>query len=1024
MSKILLCIFLISLSFKSFSKTSKVPLDNSTNIAIDLTHPDYGNLYPEELEEMRDLGEDISLYEPRTNVFYVGEDTSQDREKDLGINAHNDQSFSFVDVIKSPNGTMRFNVRDTNGKLFQVTLSKKLHTQLLRKNLFRKLGYKIPASKWLTGIKLRFKDNDQRDLFKDKQIPFLSKKSSDRWVRDVSEKELYIQDVLIKDLSVVKKADFSFSADNETYERRSHRSTLIPYSFLAYNESINAFSRTMIRLYDGDYIFKHYQEQTVFNASLDDIYWISRKLGELTFDDLKEVVDYAYFPEPIDAILLEKLVYRRNHLVKTLRLPYEPFEIPEVKHKKYKNGFLEKIDFPHYATDFTSDRMESPFDDLLSFGLANGQESLISGTVKKLNTFISAFNLSEKRSDWVKEDFLEHKDYAVEYFVENGKFPTLPFDKWISPTLNGGLILGRDVVIGPSLGTDNLVQMADSFGYYFSYGAHVGLERIFEMNISGSYSMNKQYMVNFSHIKPLNKIKAVFNTDYKNILVGIYKNKIQSKLESAVNSSQDDEDKRKKVAADVMNFFDEEFKSGESLIISENSIPGINASISLPLFNAFTAKGSFGHRTKELKRIHIYRKKGDVFQVYFDDANLRELIYRGRLNYLIPLLDYEGKSLSGSYGAKVFNLNLDSNLKRNPDFFKNAKALLSIMDKRNLSEVDKEAISIFSTVSDKLNQLNLLFLTNKRLKKHSNLYIEKEGRDDSKFIAASHGSQRGLNFEDLAMRTLNYVLYEFINEIDLFLTPDPHEEPFKTIFGSSRTVDTEFHAKYKDLDKSGFDNLSNKYIVTSFTDEGNSLSARKLKKKLQGVNDETGLIIYEDGDYKDLGKLKLYKIETKVHLYDEAVKRLYHLNSRDIDKLASHLKSSANSYSCKSAITTAKKLHCGDFTYIKKLKADCDEFYNNGKFFEGNKCIASFAYFLMNYNEINIIIDLFGLENVFVESSANGFREDKEAVYRPLVGNTYGRINSAHKNGPFNSLSSFLEILKGELSGSWLRYRL
>ena len=101
------------------------------------------------------------------------------------------------------------------------------------------------------------------------------------------------------------------------------------------------------------------------------------------------------------------------------------------------------------------------------------------------------------------------------------------------------------------------------------------------------------------------------------------------------------------------------------------------------------------------------------------------------------------------------------------------------------------------------------------------------------------------------MRTLNYVLYEFINEIDLFLTPDPHEEPFKTIFGSSRTVDTEFHAKYKDLDKSGFDNLSNKYIVTSFTDEGNSLSARKLKKKLQGVNDETGLIIYEDGDYKE-----------------------------------------------------------------------------------------------------------------------------------------------------------------------------
>ena len=1024
MSKILLCILFITINVKSFSKTSKIPFDNSTNIAIDLTHPDYGNLYPEELEEMRDLGEDISLYEPRLNDLYVGHDTSKDREKDQSVEASVDQTFSFVDTIKSPNGMMRFNVKDAKGKLFQVTLSKRLHTQILRKNIFRKLGYKIPASKWLSGIKLSFKDNEQRDFFKGLQIFASTSLSSDRWVREVSDKELYIQDLLIKDRSVINQTDLSVSAYNETYERRSLRSTLIPYSFVALNESINAFSRTMTRLFDGNYVFKHFQEETVFNASLDDVNWISRKLAKLSFDDIKDVVDYAHFPEPVDAIILEKLIYRRNHLLKTLLLKYEPLAVPEIKHKRYKNGFLKKIEFPYYATDFTSDRMESPFDDLLTFGIAKGQESLISGSVKKINSYISAFNLSEKRSQWVKEDFLKHKDYAVDYFVENGKFPTLPFDKWISPTLNAGLILGRDVVIGPSLGTDNLVQMADSFGYYYSYGAHVGLERIFEKNISGSFSMNKQFMVNFSHVKPLNKIKDVFDTDYKNILVGIYKKKLQARLNDAVNTSQDEEEERKKVAQEVMDYFDKEFKSGESLIISENSIPGLNASVSIPVFNMFTAKGSFGHKTKELKRIHVYRRNKDTFQVYFDDAELREMIYRGRLSYLIPIIDYEGKSLSGSYGVKVFNFNLDRNLKRNPDFFKNAKALLSIMDKRTLSEVDQEPLTILSTVSDKLNQLNLLFLTNKRLKKYSDLYITKEEHDDSKFMYSSYGNQRGLNYADLAKRVFNYVVAEFISEIELFLTPDAHQEPYKTIFGSSDTVNTEFHAKYQDLDKSGFNNLSNKYIVSSFIDEGNSLSTRKLKSKLKKVNEDMGLTIYEDGDYKDMGKLKLYKIETKVHLYDLAVDRVFHLNSRDIDKLASMIKENVNPYSCNKASTIGKKLRCGDFTYLKYIKKQCDEFYDKGNFLKGNKCISRFAYYLMRYNDIKNIIDLVGLENIFVESSVNGFREDKETIYRPLKGNTYGRINSTHKDGPFNSLVSFLGVLKGELGGSWLRYRL
>lgn len=1031
MVKYLVPILLIFLShLGAYGKITGVPIDNSSTVAFDLTHPTLGHMLPEEIEDyfssldIQTEKDDISLWEPMLSKFYVGEDTFDEYKNDQKIPAEDGEEFAFIEVVSSEDGVMRFNVSNIDGKLFQVTITRRLHTTLLRKNLFRKLGYSIPSSKWLDNIKLNFKDNDSRDFFKDLQILANTSRDGDRWIREVKEKSLIIQDVVVKDIETAKIADISLSAPPEKFEDRSLRATLVPYSFVAINESINAFSRSMTKMYDGEYIFKHFQEKSSFNASLDDIKWIARKLAKLTQEDLHEVIKYSYFPFPINDILLEKLVQRRNRLMDMIVLKVDPLREYFAQHPKYKNGFLEDIDFPNYATHFTSDPMESPLDDLLSFGIAKSQESIIRGAVSQLNSQISVFDVTEKRTQWIKEDFEANKDFAIDYYVKNGEFPELPFSTWFTPRVNGGLLLGRNVVIGPSLGTDNLVQMADSFGYTYSYGGILGLERVIDQSISGSFSLTNQHLVSFNHIKPLSKIKDVFSTSYKNILVGLYNKKIKKRLETAIKSEQEDEELRQKVVHGVMDYIDEKFKVGESLIISESEIPTMNLGLSAPVNGAFVVTGKLGYRKKDLKRIHIHRRSKNHIQVYFDDAKLRELLTGLKISNLIPFFDYEGNKLTGDYKIKLFDLNLDRNLKTNKTFFRDIKALFHIMEDRNLSKVDIEPVTITNTVSDKLSQLNLLFLSSKELTQYADMSVEQKDFDDTKYLYSFYGKQSGLNYIDLGKRILNYVLGEFLSEIELYLTPNPHEPAHRTVKGSSKTISTEFQAKYIDITKNGLENFSNKYLVTSYVREGNTLSFDKLKSLLGKVNDETGLAIFSDGDEKDIGELKLYKIETKIHFYEKAVDKLLFLTDEEIDNLSSRRKKD-NEYNrtCDSSATIGKKLSCGNFDQLKRLLKNCHSRMSDKKYKKANKCFAKYMYHVSKYNDIKDLFDLVGLKNVFVETKVNGFRQDKETIYRPFNGVTYGRVNAINKDGPIDGIIKKFSLLKGELFGSWLRYR-
>ena len=69
--------------------------------------------------------------------------------------------------------------------------------------------------------------------------------------------------------------------------------------------------------------------------------------------------------------------------------------------------------------------------------------------------------------------------------LENGGVPQMTIGAWVKPIANGSVNISRDVVLGNFMGTNNQVQLADTFGFT----ANVGLRGVDNtpsfLNLSG-----------------------------------------------------------------------------------------------------------------------------------------------------------------------------------------------------------------------------------------------------------------------------------------------------------------------------------------------------------------------------------------------------------------------------------------------------------------------------------------------------------------------------------------------------------
>ncbi|EQC52256.1 hypothetical protein [Bacteriovorax sp. DB6_IX] len=1026
---LLLCLFQITV----FAEYARVSVDGNGLPANDLVSEEYGMLDPEmALMLSQEEGLDLSKLNPEISDIWDGRDNFLANNFDENLPIENDDTVVYGGSIKSPTGIMRFNAV-MGDKRFQIHLSKKLHTILLRKNLLRKLGYIVPSMKYLKSLTVQFETEEAKNNFKDVELVSDLIASSTRWIIAETPTSVTLQDIFVKMPQATDFYDIALTMVPGQLESRSLRSAIIPYALADMGESINKLSYKAAKISNNHIILAHDTEAN-FNATLDDLKWMGRKLAKLTRSDFQEIVKNAHYPQIVSQILVEKLIARRNSILKTIGIDYK-----EMSYKKdlelpgMEKGYLHTQEFQGYASRFSHGMQKGPLDDFWRYVVSEVQSSAISSLADYANDYLKAVDFGEERLDWTIKDFKKYKDYAIEEFTRTGEFPALPFQKWSAPLLEGKLNLGRDIVIGGSLGTDNFVQLADTAGFGFNLGAYVGLERVFSQLVHGNAIPKIGVNVNYTHVKPISSLKEALKEPYKNILVNFLTKRVQRRLGNIRDGQELELEDRYEMIAKNFKEISENLGVGESLIISEDVVPDMSVTLRGPLFDggsSFYVQG--GAKYKTLKRIQIFRKSRHQFQVYFDDGNLREIYGNGGITYFIPVFTGAVKKSVGNMTVNFFDLNLNPDLEENPDFYKNVTKLYSIIQDRTLESVGDAPVQIESKINDRSGSFNWLFFVHKTARKLQDLFIKFTGAKDTGYIVTSYGSQTGTNYVHFLKTIANYYLRDIFEGFSF--SSNPFANAGRTFKGKSKTLDMRFEAKVKDTNAPmTLDNLYSKYMMYTYRYEGGDTTEKKLWKKLKDFNEKFKKDLFSRADAQDAGAMLTYKVQANLHFYEKAVEKLLSLTDAEFKALGKEVaKSYGNEYRCRysrnndnnSNMTISQEIQCGDLDYIRRLRSRCNKYYRKQKLVKAHKCVAEYGRYFAKYMDFEVLSDLLGKENLYLESSINGFRRNHEYLYRPIYGNTFGRQNGQFTDGPIAAIRKFLGIMKGEMEGNWFRVRL
>lgn len=1003
-----------------------IPLDDIRLPADDLVAPN-GLIYtPEEWWEIKNSSTDVlkntdlSRLQPLPNEIWADEIMPVSDDLELST----EQTVTFMGAKASAAGMLRFNVRvqdALNSPVYTIALDKTLHTVLLRKNFLRKLGYKIPSMEWLPRLKVEFESLEELNRFKDKLIPEATLGAPERWLVKVDEAKLQI---ILKDVAAIRPSledhyNVALGVPPQTLSSRTLRSLLIPYALLNVRESVNKLKWHEGRIDNRNVRLPHFT-QAAFNATMDDAKWILRRMNKLTREDFKEVVQSAHYPKEVSLLLVEKLIARRNSLnaifgVITSDLK---FDSNISSGSNLVDGELKQEEWKNYASNFAHGYPDSPFEDTGHYLLAEIQSLGIDELVARANEHLDFFDINEPRIEFHQNQLKE----GLEHFVKTGELLDFGVGAWVSPILNGNAIVSRNIVVGQYMGTDNLVQLADTFGYAVSLGAHVGIE-----NLGPTYSAYARgtlsYLKTYTHLKPVKSLKESLKEPYVNMIVPYLKSKLSKSLAGMGSDEADEEETQK-----FYDLLGKYLGVGESLIITEKITPQALLGGSATMLDTRVSL-SLSTDYITLKRIHLNRESSDIIQVYIDNGNALGLQLSFSLDQLIPVARLNFKRENGKYKVAFNKVNINVDVDENPNFRANARALSEVLSggsAEGLHALDRP-YEISQKYLDFHSKFKLLAWRMKSIDGSGVMNVKSPSGQVDQFLSLSDATQSGLNYEDFARDVANYWLKQlWSNPADAIqLSTNTWKNPSQSILGMSKTRSSKFEARWDDKSAT----FSRPFIALINQLQGWSASKKKLQAKLAEINEKYQTILFPKRVLEDIEKLKLYDISVNINFYQKGVERLRSLDLKQVEAaFSSHRRSSSRV--CNSRIGNNRLLNCfrsGEMDYsnlIAERSRECAKLRNRKESQNEAKCLMKLATLLHEHLPFRNFKQILGEENFYLHGVVSGFRSKSEILYEPELSSTIGRIGDRSWNGPLQAVRELIGMQDGEMNGYWLRERL
>lgn len=923
--------------------------------------------------------------------------------------------------VLSPSGIFRFNITSADtGKLYTMMLSKTVHSVLLAKSLLRKIGYQIPDIKYLPRVIVKFKNEAAKKGF----ISYLENVAfagaPKNWIiEELEDNKLLLQDLIIMDSNHTIYNLAVGVTDDMIQGRRLLSSLAVPLTIVNLTESVNLF-RWNSCVKNGNEITMFHDHAGDFQTTWDDARWITRRIEKLTREDWKEIVESTQIPKAVQQILVEKIISRRNSMMKCFKIDADQFKVDSdiSNGVELVKGKLTQQNWPGYASRFAYGDPDSPLADsemrsfIKSRVISTGIELAVAqiNQLPFLGTDIKKIN-EDKFQGYINE--------AIQKSIETKTPMEVPLKTWVFPTFRGQMILSRNIVTGTYLGTDNLVQLVDVVGVSLSAGAFVGTMGL-PSPLNFFANGEAQFVRTYSHLRPVTSIQKSLKYPFKNIIVPLVKRQYGSELHEAASAVLDpnsSEETRVAKLEEAMKPFKDNMSVGESILVTDAIATNLGAKLGAGYEKLVSASLSLVGGYNVVSRFHVHRKSEHDFQIYKDIGHAGTVGASFDFDSLIPILKVSFKKVKGAARVKFYSVNIAP---KNPDVIKNLSLLRRAIVSNSTKDFDdaeeeKYRPYVLRHHFNEANpKLNLFFWQWQWINSSTNISVTNQKGDERYFRRQYHGMSKGRNYQ-------KYVNQVISHWVDLLFDKQAglSEGGDNAGYSYKGRAETRFLTLDEEVTKEGkkiepFAKLSRIY-------NGWAIDRKGAEKIVDQMRQRYRYDFFNAPVLNDTRRIFLYTISLNVFFYKNGIENLLTLKDEEIKKIFRENQAQENLMINPASIEDKDS---GVEKFLRFL-ARFKKYEESGKLEKANK------YLLKALSQAEYRLNLKGLvsimgseENIFINSRIDGFREGDEDGDKALVSNSIGEFGSSNILGPVVQVQKQTEMVEGEFFIYWMMTRL
>lgn len=992
---------------------------------------------------------DLSLLNPDpTTDIWKPKSSVADSALDAALPIQSGETAQYQGTLQTSSGYFKMSVLPASAQGRPVTLmmGRTIHTFLLRKELLRRLGYQVPAIKYVAKLKIEFPDALTIGNIIKTTIPQQTQASPQRWcfmnpdALKADDKlacnpdptitnplEVDFQDMIAIDATpIIYNLALGTPIDPNTNNLqpsggRLLRSLAVPFGLMNVAESYNQLTWYATTI-DNQAVTMTTPDSAYFDCSWDDALWISRRMSSLTRQDFVNIVSAAQLPPAVAALLVEKLIARRNSVMKAFQLKVAdiPYNDQVAMPPDLTSGKLTKQDWPGYASRFAWGDPDSPLKNIKHFFFSMAETELMTNLIAQFNLKLPGL----RATDAVTKNNEKLQQQAISNYLQTGKNQAVKFGAWGAPLLNGGLTLSRSIEVGSYMGSDNMIQLADSYGYFLNAGLYVGFNGL-KVNEGLSGQISGSISITYTHLKPITDLKQATSEPLNTLYVPKLLNSAGG-IFSQVNALENNKTlTTDQVTTQITNDLDG-LKSfidvGESLIVTQSlsgsqGLTGTVADLSAPLDPSLSV--GVGANQLVISRIYFYRKDFNTIMVYKDKGDLEGLtltiIGSVGLPYSFPIVSINASRVTGSSASKIYTVNIDSSVQNNPSIFANAVGLQSALKDGSVEvlETATKPADLAVKFKDLSSTMSFLFWNRRTLKTQGQISVKMPDGSTGKYISLTDGAQTGTDYQTVASDVANFIVQKLVNSKNVGILDTSSSDPGHTYMGSSKTRDAEYQCR----DDKG---ITSPYVKVKYRWEGWKMTAKDAVTLANQLSKQYGFTLYSKDFLQDTQILQLYDISLSVRFYAAGIQKVLGMTDSQVNQLVSVYGSQSGcGYQGGSPEIRKNPTMC---EAIADFKAAVTQ-YHKGVANDLNRSTVIFSAMtnLESFMDFPSLVNLVGAQNMYVNSEIDGFRVGSETISDPIVSNALGIADPVAPEGVANNAETALGVEDGEFKVQWLR---